>query len=76
MSPPLAFLIDLIRRHGWHAIGELAALLLAAVFTFFFVRALIRGQVRAIVCGSCGRVASRADPRCPRCGAALDRASM
>jgi predicted amidophosphoribosyltransferase len=65
------FLAGLLERHGWHVIGELAVLLAAAVFTFFFVRALLRGRVQAVVCPACGRVASRADPRCPRCGQPL-----
>lgn len=60
-------LARLIERHGWHVIGELAALVLFTVFTAFFVTALIRGRVRAFVCPGCGRVVSRADLRCPRC---------
>lgn len=64
---------ELIERHGWHVIGELGLLLLFAVFTIFYVRALVRGNVRAIVCSSCGRVSSRSDPKCSRCGAELDR---
>jgi predicted amidophosphoribosyltransferase len=57
----------LIERHGWHVIGELAFLALITVFTLFFVVALIRGRVQALVCPECGRVVSRADLRCPRC---------
>lgn len=61
----------LIERHGWHVLGELAALALITVFTLFFVTALIRGRVRALVCPACGRVVSRADLRCPRCRESL-----
>jgi predicted amidophosphoribosyltransferase len=57
----------LIERHGWHVIGELAVLALVTVFTVFFVVALIRGRVQALVCPACGRLVSRADLRCPRC---------
>jgi predicted amidophosphoribosyltransferase len=57
----------LIERHGWHVIGELAFLALITVFTLFFVVALIRGRVQALVCPECGRVVSRAYVRCPRC---------
>jgi hypothetical protein len=57
----------LIERHGWHVIGELAALGLITVFTVFYVTALIRGRVRVPVCPGCGRLVSRADLRCPRC---------
>jgi tRNA(Ile2) C34 agmatinyltransferase TiaS len=60
-------LVRLIERHGWHAIGELAALALITVFTVFYVVALVRGRVHAPVCPSCGRMVSRADLRCPRC---------
>jgi predicted amidophosphoribosyltransferase len=70
MSP----LEGLIREHGWHVLGELAVLVLAAVVTAMWIRALIRGQARPIVCGSCGRVASRAHEACPRCGAPLGAA--
>jgi predicted amidophosphoribosyltransferase len=69
----IGFLGDLIRRHGWHVLGELATLVAAAVFTFFYIRALVRGRVQALVCTECGRVASRADPRCPRCGRPLEQ---
>lgn len=57
----------LIERHGWHVIGELGALVVITVFTIFFVTALIRGRVQALVCPECGRVVSRANVRCPRC---------
>lgn len=59
---------DLIREHGWHVLGELAVLVLAAVVTGLWIRALIRGQARPLVCASCGRVVSRARSACPRCG--------
>ncbi|HZA00309.1 MAG TPA: hypothetical protein VE575_16225 [Acidimicrobiales bacterium] len=70
----MGFLGDLIEGHGWHVIAELTLLVVFTIFTAFYVRALLRGRVRAIVCGRCGRVASRADPRCARCGAPLERA--
>ncbi|HEV2906751.1 MAG TPA: hypothetical protein VGZ50_05505 [Actinomycetota bacterium] len=60
-------LARLIEGHGWHVIGELAALTLATVFTIFYVIALIRGRVQALLCPECGRVVSRANFRCPRC---------
>jgi predicted amidophosphoribosyltransferase len=37
------------------------------VFTIFYVIALIRGRVQALLCPECGRVVSRANFRCPRC---------
>ncbi|HZD78839.1 MAG TPA: hypothetical protein VE646_02205 [Actinomycetota bacterium] len=67
-----AFLVELIRNHGWHAIGELAALALITVFTVLYATALVRGRVRAVRCPSCGRLASRARPTCPRCGTTLE----
>ena len=67
------FLGRLIEEHGWHVLGELAVLLLAAVVTFFWVRALFQGRARPVTCPGCQRVTSRANPRCPRCGAALAR---
>jgi predicted amidophosphoribosyltransferase len=67
---------DLIHRHGWHVLGELAFLALVTVFTVFYVVALVRGRVRAVRCPSCERLASRAHERCPRCGAALDDTGM
>jgi predicted amidophosphoribosyltransferase len=60
-------LARLIERHGWHVIGELGALVLITVFTMFFVIALVRGRVQALLCPECGRVVSRANLRCPRC---------
>ena len=63
------FLGDLIREHGWHVLGELTVLVLAAAVTVLWVRALLRGQARPLVCASCGRVVSRAHAVCPRCGA-------
>ncbi|HEX5948516.1 MAG TPA: hypothetical protein VFZ45_03015 [Actinomycetota bacterium] len=62
---------DLISEHGWHVLGELAVLVLAIVITVLWIRALVRGQARPVVCGACGRVASRAHPVCPRCGEPL-----
>jgi predicted amidophosphoribosyltransferase len=64
-------LVDLIREHGWHVLGELAVLVLAIVVTAMWIRALVRGQARPVVCGGCGRVASRAHGACPRCGRPL-----
>jgi predicted amidophosphoribosyltransferase len=58
----------LIERHGWHVIAELAVLGVVTVFTVIYLAALVRGKVRATSCPSCGRVVSRADARCPRCG--------
>lgn len=63
---------DLIRNHGWHVVAELLFLLLATVFTAFYVTALVRGRVRAVECGGCGRIASRAHAECPRCHAPLE----
>ena len=65
------FLARLVERHGWHVVGEVAALLVALVVTGFWVRALIRGRARPVVCAACGRVSSRATPVCPRCGEPL-----
>jgi uncharacterized OB-fold protein len=65
---------SLIERHGWHVIAELAMLAVVAVFTVFYLTALLRGKVRATTCPSCGRVVSWADARCPRCGASLEAA--
>ncbi len=59
---------ELIERHGLHVLGELAALVLAAIVTAFWVRALLRGRARPAICPACGRVTSRATTRCPRCG--------
>ncbi len=65
------FLTELIERHGWHVLGEVAALLVALVVTGFWLRALLQGRARPVVCSSCGRVSSRATARCPRCGEQL-----
>jgi predicted amidophosphoribosyltransferase len=65
-------MVELIERHGWHVIAELAFLGALLVFTAIYVRALLRGRVRAVTCPSCGRVTSRALERCPRCGEALE----
>lgn len=64
---------ELIQRHGWHVIAELTALALMTVFTVLYVTALVRGRVRATACPACGRLASRAHERCPRCGQPLQR---
>lgn len=61
----------LIERHGWHVLGELAALVVAAVVAALWVRALLRGRARPVVCAACGRVSSRATAVCPRCGEPL-----
>lgn len=63
--------MSIFQTHGWHVIGELAFLLMVSVFTFFYIRAMIRGRTRAVVCASCGRVASRANSWCPRCKAPM-----
>ena len=68
------FLGRLIEEHGWHVLGELALFVLAVVVTLFWVRALLQGRARPVVCPACGRVTSRANPRCPRCGAVLQDA--
>jgi predicted amidophosphoribosyltransferase len=62
---------ELIQEHGWHVLGELAVLVLAIVVTALWIRALVRGQARPLVCGACGRVASRDHAACPRCGRPL-----
>jgi uncharacterized OB-fold protein len=62
----------LIERHGWHVIAELAVLAVVTVFTVVYFAALLRGKVRAASCPTCGRVVSRADARCPRCGTSLE----
>lgn len=67
----MGFLADLVREHGWHVLGELTVLGLAVVVTVLWIRALLHGQARPVICSGCGRVASRAHPRCPRCGATL-----
>lgn len=67
----IEFFQNLVRNHGWHFIGELAALALVTVFTAFYVHALVRGKVAAAHCPACGRITSKARPSCPRCGAAL-----
>jgi hypothetical protein len=64
----------LIERHGWHVIAELIVLAVVTVFTMIYVAALLRGKILAPSCPSCGRVVSRADARCPRCGTALQAA--
>lgn len=63
---------DLIRNHGWHVVAELIFLVLASIFTAFYVTALLRGRVRAVECAACGRIASRAHAECPRCHSPLE----
>jgi predicted amidophosphoribosyltransferase len=65
------FLSDLIHRHGWHVLGELAALVIALIVTVFWVRALVVGRARPVICASCGRASSRTMSVCPRCGEPL-----
>lgn len=67
---------NLIQQHGWHVLGELAALALTLVVGLLWIRALFRGRARPVACPSCGRLASRATPRCPRCGAAVEDAQV
>jgi uncharacterized OB-fold protein len=64
----------LLERHGWHVIAELGVLAVVTVLTVVYLGALLRGKVRAASCPSCGRVVSRADARCPRCGTSLEAA--
>jgi hypothetical protein len=64
----VSFLEDLIEQHGWHVLGEVAALVVATIVAGFWIRALIRGRARPVICGGCGRVTSRATSACPRCG--------
>jgi uncharacterized OB-fold protein len=68
----MGFLGDLIREHGWHVLGELAVLAVTALVAAYWIRALLQGRARPVVCGSCGRVASRAHASCPRCGERLE----
>jgi hypothetical protein len=63
----IELLWNAIRAHGWHVVAELALFVLILIFSAFYVVALVRGRVRAVVCASCGRLASRAHRRCPRC---------
>ena len=65
---------ELIDRHGWHVLGEVATLLVAMVVTALWIRALLRGRARPIECAQCGRLASRATALCPRCGDPLGAA--
>ncbi len=65
----MGFLAELIREHGWHVVGELAVLILAAVVTVLWIRALLQRRARPVSCPRCGRIASRAHEVCPRCGA-------
>ena len=67
----MSFLSDLIREHGWHVLGELATLVVATIVAGYWIRALIAGRASPVVCGRCGRVASRANDACPRCGEPL-----
>jgi hypothetical protein len=63
--------LDLVERHGWHVIVELFLLGVFVVFGLVYFANLARGRARAVVCQSCGRVASRAHGSCPRCGGPL-----
>lgn len=71
----MGFLADLIREHGWHVLGELVVLILATAVAVLWIRALLHGRARPVNCSGCGRVASRAHTRCPRCGATLHATS-
>jgi predicted amidophosphoribosyltransferase len=62
------FLADLVREHGWHVVGELAVLVLAAVVAVLWIRALLHRRARPMTCSRCGRITSRAHAACPRCG--------
>lgn len=63
----IELLWNAIRAHGWHVVAELTLFLLIMVFSAIYLVALARGRVGAVVCASCGRLASRAHGRCPRC---------
>ncbi len=67
----MTFLGELIREHGWHVLGEIATLMVAAVVSVYWIRALLQGRARPVVCATCGRVASRATAVCPACGESL-----
>ncbi len=67
----MSFIGELIERHGLHVLGELATLVIAAVVAAYWVRALLQGRARPVVCATCGRVASRGHSLCPRCGEPL-----
>jgi predicted amidophosphoribosyltransferase len=62
----------LIERHGWHVLGELGLFVVTAVVAALWLRALFQGRARPVACSACGRIASRANPRCPRCGATME----
>ena len=68
-------LARLIEQHGWHVLGELAVLVATVVVGALWIKALFQGRARPVACPACGRLASRANPRCPRCGAALEGTS-
>ena len=67
----MSFLGELIEKHGLHVLGEVATLVLAAVVSAFWIRALFQGRARPVICAACGRVASRGHSTCPRCGEPL-----
>jgi predicted amidophosphoribosyltransferase len=62
----------LIEQHGWHVLAELTVFLVTVVVAALWLRALFQGRARPVACPACGRIASRANPRCPRCRAALE----
>jgi predicted amidophosphoribosyltransferase len=68
----MEFLGRLIERHGWHVLAELGLFLVTVVVAALWLRALFQGRARPVACPACGRIASRANPRCPRCGSALE----
>ncbi len=70
----MELLSELVRRHGWHVVGEVGALIVATVVTVLWVRSLLSGGARPVTCGACGRLASRAHAVCPRCGEPLGAA--
>ena len=67
----MTFFGELIEQHGWHVLGELATLVIAAVVAAYWVRALLQGRARPVQCEACGRIASRGHAMCPRCGEPL-----
>ncbi len=66
---------NLIREHGWHVIGEVAVLVLAAVVSVLWIRALLQRRARPVQCPECGRLTSRAHAVCPRCGSPVTAGS-
>ena len=66
--------VRLIHQHGWHVLGELGVLVATVVVGVLWIKALFQGRARPVACPACGRLASRANPRCPRCGTGLEGA--